>query len=83
MGGLLGRALQPVSNPQRSAKRHWELTTNVYRIPELAGPEIKSTNYEVNAYLTATGLQKEGFTLWANIWKAKPFLFKMGSSVSG
>jgi hypothetical protein len=25
----------------------------VYRVPELAGPEIKSTNYEVNAYITA------------------------------
>jgi hypothetical protein len=22
-------------------------------VPELAGPEIKSTNYEVNAYITA------------------------------
>jgi hypothetical protein len=42
-------------NPIRSglAKRHWELTPNVYRVPELAGPEIKSTNYEVNAYITA------------------------------
>ena len=37
----------------RAAKKHWELTTNVYRVPELAGPEIKSTNYEVNAYITA------------------------------
>jgi len=53
VGGALGRALQPESNPQRAAKRHWELTTNVYRVPELAGPEIKSTNYEVNAYITA------------------------------
>lgn len=52
VGGSLGRSLQPESNPQRAAKRHWELTTNVYRVPELAGPEIKSTNYEVNAYLT-------------------------------
>ena len=42
-------------NPIRSGppKRHWELTPNVYRVPELAGPEIKSTNYEVNAYITA------------------------------
>jgi hypothetical protein len=46
-------ALQPESNPQRAAKRHWELTPNVYRVPELAGPEIKSTNYEINAYITA------------------------------
>jgi arylsulfatase len=53
VGGSLGRMLQPESNPQRAAKRHWELTTNVYRVPELAGPEIKSTNYTVNAYLTA------------------------------
>jgi hypothetical protein len=45
--------LQPESNPQRAAKRHWELTPNVYRVPELAGPEIKSTNYEINAYITA------------------------------
>ena len=45
--------LQPESNPQRAAKKHWELTTNVYRVPELAGPEIKSTNYEINAYITA------------------------------
>jgi len=53
VGGSLGRTLQPESNPQRAAKRHWELTTNVYRVPELAGPEIKSTNYEVKAYITA------------------------------
>jgi len=53
VGGSLGRSLQPESNPQKAAKRHWELTTNVYRVPELAGPEIKSTNYEVNAYLTS------------------------------
>ncbi len=53
VGGSLGRALQPESNPQRAAKKHWELTPNVYRVPELAGPEIKSTNYEVNAYITA------------------------------
>jgi arylsulfatase len=53
IGGSLGRTLQPESNPQRVAKKHWELTTNVYRVPELAGPEIKSTNYEVNAYITA------------------------------
>jgi arylsulfatase len=52
IGGSLGRTLQPESNPQRAAKRHWELTPNVYRVPELAGPEIKSTNYEINAYLT-------------------------------
>jgi hypothetical protein len=49
----MGKMLQPESNPQRAAKRHWELTPNVYRVPELAGPEIKSTNYEVNAYITA------------------------------
>ncbi len=55
VGGSLGRTLQPESNPQRVAKRHWELTPNVYRVPDLAGPEIKSTNYEVNAYLTADG----------------------------
>jgi arylsulfatase len=53
VGGSLGRSLQPESNPQRAAKKHWELTPNVYRVPELAGPEIKSTNYEVNAYITA------------------------------
>jgi arylsulfatase len=53
VGGSLGRLLQPESNPQRAAKRHWELTPSVYRVPELAGPEIKSTNYEINAYLTA------------------------------
>jgi arylsulfatase len=53
VGASLGRTLQPESNPQRAGKKHWELTTNVYRVPELAGPEIKSTNYEVNAYITA------------------------------
>ena len=53
VGGSLGRLLQPESNPQRAGKRHWELTPSVYRVPELAGPEIKSTNYEINAYLTA------------------------------
>ena len=53
VGGSMGRMLQPESNPQRVAKKHWELTTNVYRVPELAGPEIKSTNYEINAYITA------------------------------
>ncbi|MDH3323838.1 MAG: hypothetical protein OEM04_12650, partial [Flavobacteriaceae bacterium] len=53
LGGSLGRYLQTESNPQSAAKKHWELTTNVYRVPEMAGPEIKSTNYEVNAYLTS------------------------------
>lgn len=53
VGGSLGRTLQPESNPQAAAKKHWELTTNVYRVPELAGPNIKSTNYEVNAQITA------------------------------
>ena len=53
VGGALGKTLQPESNPQRAAKKHWELTTNVYRVPELAGPEIKSTNYEINAFITA------------------------------
>ncbi|MEZ5276103.1 MAG: arylsulfatase [Opitutaceae bacterium] len=53
IGGSMGRPLQPESNPQRAGKKHWELTPNVYRVPELAGPEIKSTNYEVNAYITA------------------------------
>jgi len=53
IGGSLGRMLQPESNPQHVAKKHWELTTNVYRIPELAGPYIKSANYEINAYITA------------------------------
>jgi hypothetical protein len=53
IGGSMGRMLQPDSNPQAVAKSHWELTTNVYRVPELAGPNIKSTNYEVNAYITA------------------------------
>jgi len=53
LGGSMGRLLQPESNPQGAAKKHWELTTNVYRVPELAGPEIKSTNYEVNAFITA------------------------------
>ena len=53
LGASLGRYLQPESNPQRAAKKHWELTTNVYRVPELAGPEIKSTNYEINAYITS------------------------------
>ena len=53
VGGSMGRTLQPESNPQGVAKKHWELTTNVYRVPELAGPYIKSNNYEVNAYITA------------------------------
>jgi hypothetical protein len=49
----MGRILQPESNPAAVAKTHWELTTNVYRVPELAGPFIKSVDYEVNAYITA------------------------------
>lgn len=53
IGGSLGRALQPESDPQAAARKHWEFTTNVYRVPEPAGPYLKSTNYEVNAYLTA------------------------------
>ena len=53
VGGSLGRVLQPESNPASVAKKHWELTTNVYRVPELAGPFIKSNNYTVNAYITA------------------------------
>ena len=53
IGGSLGRQLQPESSPQSVAKSHWELTTNVYRVPELAGPYIKSSNYEINAFITA------------------------------
>ncbi len=53
LGGSMGRFLQPESNPQGAAKKHWEFTTNVYSVPEFAGPYIKSNNYEVNAYLTA------------------------------
>ena len=53
VGGSMGRVLQPESNPQGVAKKHWELTTNVYRVPDLAGPNMRSTNYEVNAYITA------------------------------
>ncbi|MEJ2051044.1 MAG: sulfatase-like hydrolase/transferase, partial [Calditrichota bacterium] len=53
VGGSMGRILQPESNPAAVAKTHWELTTNVYRVPELAGPFIKSVDYEVNAYITA------------------------------
>jgi arylsulfatase len=53
VGGSLGRILQPESNPAATAKKHWELTPNVYRIPEMAAPYMKSNNYEVNAYITA------------------------------
>jgi arylsulfatase len=53
VGGSMGRLLQPESNPAAAAKKHWELTTNVYRVPELAGPFMKSNNYTVNAYLTS------------------------------
>ncbi len=53
VGGGLARILQPEANPASVAKKHWELTTNVFRIPEAAGPFIKSNNYTVNAYLTA------------------------------
>jgi arylsulfatase len=53
VGGGLARMLQPEANPASAAKTHWELTTNVYRVPEMAGPFIKSNNYTVNAYITA------------------------------
>lgn len=53
LGGSMGKMLQPESDPQAEAKRHWELTTNVYRVPELAGPNIKSTNFKVDAFITA------------------------------
>ena len=53
VGGSMGRILQPESNPAAVAKTHYELTTNVYRVPEMAGPFIKSVDYEVNAYITA------------------------------
>ena len=53
IGGGLARMLQPESNPAAVAKKHWELTTNVYRVPEMSGPFIKSNNYTVNAYITA------------------------------
>jgi hypothetical protein len=53
VGGGLARILQPEANPASAAKTHWELTTNVYRVPEMAGPFIKSNNYTVNAYITA------------------------------
>ena len=53
VGGSMARMLQPEANPAAVAKKHWELTTNVYRIPESSGPFIKSNNYVVNAYITA------------------------------
>lgn len=53
VGGGLARMLQPEANPAAVAKKHWELTTNLYRVPEAAGPYIKSNNYQVNAYITA------------------------------
>ncbi len=53
LGGSMGRFLQPESDPMMVAKKHWELTTNIYRVPELAAPHIRSNNYEVNAYITA------------------------------
>ena len=53
LGGSLGLFLQPESRPQAVAKKHWELSTNVYRVPEAAGPFIKSNNYEVTAYITS------------------------------
>ena len=53
LGGSMGRFLQPESDPRSAAKKHWELTTNVYRVPEFAGPFMKSNNYEVNAYITS------------------------------
>jgi len=53
VGGGLARMLQPEANPASVAKKHWELTTNVYRVPEMSGPFIKSNNYTVNAYITS------------------------------
>lgn len=53
VGGGLARMLQPEANPASVTKKHWELTTNVYRVPEAAGPYLKSNNYTVNAYITA------------------------------
>jgi hypothetical protein len=49
----MARMLQPEANPAAVAKKHWELTPDVFRVPEMAGPYIKSNNYLVNAYLTA------------------------------
>ena len=53
VGGSMARMLQPSANPAAVAKKHWELTTEVYRVPEMAGPYIKSNNYTVNAFITA------------------------------
>ena len=66
VGGSMGRILQPESNPAAAAKTHWELTTNVYRVPEMAGPFIKSVNYEVNAYITA-----DKFHILDTLWKTE------------
>jgi hypothetical protein len=78
VGGSMGRMLQPESNPQRAAKKHWELTPNVYRVPELAGPEIKSTNYEINAYITAdASTPRVSFMPLVIIWEDKPSSLKM------
>lgn len=52
VGGGLARLLQPEANPASVAKKHWELTTNVYRVPEASGPYLKSNNYTVNAFIT-------------------------------
>lgn len=70
LGGSLGRLLQPESNTQAAAKKHWELTTNIYRVPEMAGPFLKSNNYEVNAYITADN-------------KTEGVIYAMGDRIGG
>ncbi|MBB3699428.1 sulfatase-like hydrolase/transferase [Flammeovirga yaeyamensis] len=53
VGAGLGTLLQPESSTAKGAKKYWEFTTNTYRVPEMAGPEIKTNDFEVNAYITA------------------------------
>jgi hypothetical protein len=52
VGGSLGRLLQPESDPQMvAAKNRWVMNANVYRIPELAGPNLKSRDWVAKAQL--------------------------------
>jgi hypothetical protein len=56
----LGRLLQPESNPQlAAAKSKWVMNANVYRIPELSAPNLKSRDWISRADLEV-GRETEG-----------------------
>lgn len=89
IGGSFAKLAQPESDPQLgAAKNRWVLNANVYRVPELSGPNLKSRDFKVTADLQvgektegvifATGDLMGGMTLYIKDRKLKFFYSMLG-----